>query len=623
MKIHIENIHGLFDYAVEQNNGTVKKISYQTRIQCKNNQNLTDDTISKIENVKVVSSFVKYETPKEEFHIEETAEGQPRWVCLLCKVNFSLRSNLEIHVKKYHVSDEDESGTLKILRRGYCCDVCGCGLHNIDYLAAHRFSLHPEAKHLQWHKLKSCVDTVKLCLICMKYFRYGESFKRHFCVNEVNYKAVEKVRKALNVEPSFMCDICSQCFKWKFSYQYHREIEHKGVSSLNWEIIEPEKIEYYCKTCLKGFHEAYVLREHDCSSAKYEPKSMQKFQCEICEKLFGSKFSLRRHKRMTHERKITPPIFDVNRSTKPKGPTIKCPFCDIMFTSGKVVLSHVKDVHHQVLETPYFCVPCSKPFSIHSTLQIHNHLYHGTKEEPEELQRICKEAEITHKGTMAYECKTCYRIFDDSYKYIIHYRWHRADRKFTCERCGKRKTTRTQLNEHIRKEHENKSKKFDCDICGKTLSTKCALQGHLAVHKGEKSYTCEICGLTFVSMNRLLNHKAVHNEYVRLYHCNICLKGFKKRVLLKDHMHQHTGEKNVPCPVCGKKFATKTHVYYHKKRVHANVRPFECALCGLSFVIKSNLKRHVNLHMINPGMIVRRRNLSNKKHAVNCKSENV
>jgi len=49
------------------------------------------------------------------------------------------------------------------------------------------------------------------------------------------------------------------------------------------------------------------------------------------------------------------------------------------------------------------------------------------------------------------------------------------------------------------------------------------------------------------------------------------------------------------CDVCGKKFLRNSHLTIHK-RIHNGIRPFKCDLCSLSFTQKSDMKRHRTRH---------------------------
>ncbi|KAL3207383.1 hypothetical protein MRX96_010173 [Rhipicephalus microplus] len=61
------------------------------------------------------------------------------------------------------------------------------------------------------------------------------------------------------------------------------------------------------------------------------------------------------------------------------------------------------------------------------------------------------------------------------------------------------------------------------------------------------------------------------------------------------HQMAHTKEKRHGCAVCGKRFASRTHLIQHE-RLHTGEQPYACLICGRKFNRKSNLTRHEAVH---------------------------
>lgn len=72
----------------------------------------------------------------------------------------------------------------------------------------------------------------------------------------------------------------------------------------------------------------------------------------------------------------------------------------------------------------------------------------------------------------------------------------------------------------------NKFNHFSCDICDKGFIKRIHLEIHIAVHKNERPFECKTCGKTFKLQKGLNNHYKSHlPENMKLkYSCDLCDK---------------------------------------------------------------------------------------------------
>ncbi|XP_050435134.1 zinc finger protein 83-like isoform X6 [Adelges cooleyi] len=193
-------------------------------------------------------------------------------------------------------------------------------------------------------------------------------------------------------------------------------------------------------------------------------------------------------------------------------------------------------------------------------------------------------------------------------------------RRFDCNMCQRRFTTKSNIIRHIAKSHSstsiekktpqknkvnhrnskikgntrNKDGLFNCGICLKTFSLKSSLRRHWRVHTGEKPFKCDICEKTFGRQHHLKIHKRTHTVE-KPFKCDVCQKAFCDQSYIKIHKRIHTGEKPFKCNICEKKFGQISHLKTHE-RIHTAEKPFKCDVCEKTFSHQSALKRHARIH---------------------------
>ena len=125
--------------------------------------------------------------------------------------------------------------------------------------------------------------------------------------------------------------VCAECGK-----------AHDRKSSLNIH-MQMKGERYPCEICERTFSLKKTLRNH----IKYVHEKMKNFSCDICAKTFGMKEHLKRHIEDMHEE------HGENFHSSDK--------CDSSFRKENSLKLHIRDVHES--EKNYVCDTCAKAFS--------------------------------------------------------------------------------------------------------------------------------------------------------------------------------------------------------------------------------------------------------------------
>ena len=136
-----------------------------------------------------------------------------------------------------------------------------------------------------------------------------------------------------------------------------------------------------------------------------------------------------------------------------------------------------------------------------------------------------------------------------------------------------------------------------CSVChgirSRTRGTRAYLIHYRAVHLKIKEFSCGNCGKKFSSRGNLDKHdRAVHLK-IKAFSCGICGKEFIRNAHLNEHNRNiHLKIKSFSCGECGKKFSKRGNLDKHHRAVHLKIKSFSCGICGMNFSENGNLKKH-------------------------------
>ena len=126
-----------------------------------------------------------------------------------------------------------------------------------------------------------------------------------------------------------------------------------------------------------------------------------------------------------------------------------------------------------------------------------------------------------------------------------------------CPECG---VSVQHLKTHLEDVHY--SEKQICPQCDKEVGCKRTLKAH--IKKVHEKLPCSECGKLVSNIRMHMESAHTANEKLK-YKCDICGKGFASKQRIEDHKNVHTGEKPHKCQFCSACFASFGNMRMHER----------------------------------------------------------
>lgn len=234
-----------------------------------------------------------------------------------------------------------------------------------------------------------------------------------------------------------------------------------------------------------------------------------------------------------------------------------CKICSKVFARARNLRDHEKNFHS--LERNVFCDFCGKGFVQKRQLRRHLKLHRKfPKDLPEVLPR-----EPSSKGPTS--CPICNKVVKDLRNHNMNV--HLKIRNYKCSSCQKAFFSKFVLRKHVRTAHMTAYKNHKCHIDG--------------------------CTEEFPDISSLQQHLNSHDEFNNF--CHLCKSFFDH---LSDHYTSDHFDIKDRCEICPKLFADTESLRIHMESFHEKNENFSCDFCQATFAEKSQIRKHVKIHLV-------------------------
>lgn len=207
------------------------------------------------------------------------------------------------------------------------------------------------------------------------------------------------------------------------------------------------------------------------------------------------------------------------------------------------------------------------------------------------------------------KCTACSETFSSRMAFRKHVAWThkkkvciRENNAYICSVCDYRTLKKTQFAAHLARKHETWSKKrqssmaFPCAACGFVCRSRHSLQSHfIRKHTDRYEYECKTCLKKFKVKGDLTNHIRFHHKETPV-NCEICNKLCQNSGSLYVHQKWAHFKPKFECPICKRRMVTQENLDQHMISQHEKREKIVCAECGRTFNKKDSFKRHMAVH---------------------------
>lgn len=439
----------------------------------------------------------QHEWLRNQTDIGELIRGRKTvFICTQCKIELSTRASLTRHIRDIHIlrnpnkdkeilKQESESSKFEVSTENGIDLIWKCFECSRVYKSEQAFKLHYKLSHKQAPVASSLIATCKSsiiennevrdvwkCPICNKQFKHRDGLRGHLKSEHPNMEEVEekiakekssdssifskKFDRKMNVKNEESCYECGLKFltaKHHVKPKVHRECHE------TFKTLAPHIPHHKCESCRMIFSTEEFLQIH------YENHEDAEKNCLIaidgrCMALYGAE----RFKEPTGDADTDDVCLDevINEAWK-------CGHCTCKFVDENDLMSHQMLLH-----------------SVKLTCFVDNREFEGSSGQSKYIQHM-KNKHPEYFPNLTYPCGSCGQEFPSIFEKLSHQKI--CDfKQFQCDNCDKKYSNKHQLQAHIL--FELGISGFSCEICGKRCKTMSDLKIHNNSHTNARPYQC-------------------------------------------------------------------------------------------------------------------------------------
>ncbi|KAI5640751.1 hypothetical protein NE865_06858 [Phthorimaea operculella] len=563
-----KDLNEFVDHAKECHNFVINK-EILKHVQC---YKLSDEEMTCLQCEQKFHFFGRLLSHTNKFH-----NSMPQFLCETCGRGFPSQQRVDEHVKVAHTKDAT-----------YPCKKCK--------------EVFPTYSKMKYHLDKTHKPYAMKCPHCFEAFDSRIKKNRHLAV-------VHNVK-----DLQHPCPDCGLVFDYRSHMVKHRSKVH--LKELN----------ATCDICGFKTFDNTSLKLHLVSHSAARP-----FECEFCKKAFQRKRNLELHERIHKnerryelespekkyetklpEKKNEPDLPEKKNETSSINSTNTIHIRSLLTMLMTEVVKNSTAVPFRFPNRKYMCFYCFDDFICSTDLVKHTKDEHDGQNLKHILMKNYSKNPSVKLDVNNLTCKRCNQPMKDFKEFIDHAKechnfvinkevlkhvqcYKLSDEEMSCLQCEQKFNFFGHLLSHTNKFHNNMPQ-FLCETCGTGFPSLQQVDKHVKMaHR--MTYPCKKCKEVFPTHCKMLYHvDKIHRP--NSMKCPQCFEAFDSRIKKKRHLavvHNVKGLQH-PCPDCGLVFDYRSHMLYHRSKIHLKELNATCGICGFKTFNNKSLNKHLISH---------------------------